>query len=270
MPEPSKLVWRSDLGWPSESPASDANPKQGLVIHYDSADQNLANKSHSACIDYWNSTRDYHVNGNGWADIAYSFFACPHGYVIEGRGLFKTQAAQLGHNSEYYSCTLSGGPTDPIPDAQIDAVRELRAWLMEPDTSISGTVIGHRDLNSTSCPGDTAYALVQDGLFATTPGDSIPDDSDQEENTDATDAPDWPGTYLSQPPVEHSAACETWQDRMRERGWVDSDGRELTVDGWYGPESERVCRLFQSQKGLSIDGIVGPETWDAAWTEPLT
>ncbi|TQN27731.1 putative peptidoglycan binding protein [Haloactinospora alba] len=270
MPQPSRLVWRSDLGWSSYSPAADADPKQGLVIHYDSADQNLANKSHSACIDYWNATRDYHVNSNGWVDIGYSFLACAHGYVIEGRGPFKQQAAQRGANDTHYSATLALGPNDPIPDEQVRAVRELRAWLMEPDTSISGDVYGHRDFNSTSCPGDAAYRMVRDGTFTKNPGDDIPDDGGGGGGGGGGDAPDWPGTYLSQPPVEHSAACETWQDRMRERGWVDSDGRELTVDGWYGPESERVCSLFQSQKGLAVDGIVGPNTWDATWEAPVT
>lgn len=169
MPQPSRLVWRSELGWSPYSPASEADPKSGLVIHYDSYDQGLPDKPHSACVDYWNSTRDYHVNSNGWVDIGYSFMACPHGYVLEGRGLFRQQAAQVGYNATYYSCTLGNGPSDPIPDAQIEAVRELRQWLMEPDTSIAEKVVGHRDLNSTSCPGDKAYGLVQGGDFAQPP-----------------------------------------------------------------------------------------------------
>ncbi|MGW5876483.1 hypothetical protein ACWFMI_08020 [Nocardiopsis terrae] len=99
-----------------------------------------------------------------------SFMACPHGYVIEGRGLYRTQAAQPGGNSSHYSCTLATGPTDAITPEQINAVRMLRQWLMEPDTSIAGAVLGHRDFISTSCPGDRAYQLVQDGTFTQPPG----------------------------------------------------------------------------------------------------
>src|SRR5690625_7299194 len=40
---------------------------------------------------------------------------------------------------------------------------------MEPESSISGTVLGHRDFVATSCPGDKAYALVRDGTFAKSP-----------------------------------------------------------------------------------------------------
>jgi peptidoglycan hydrolase-like protein with peptidoglycan-binding domain len=56
----------------------------------------------------------------------------------------------------------------------------------------------------------------------------------------------------------------TWQRRMRDRGW------RIDVDKWYGPESESICRAFQREKGLKVDGVVGPATWAAAWTAPVT
>ena len=42
------------------------------------------------------------------------------------------------------------------------------------------------------------------------------------------------------------------------------------ADGLYGPETARVARGFQSEKGLAVDGLIGPDTWDAAWTSPVT
>lgn len=169
MPQPEKLVWRSQLGWPPHSPADHADPKRGLVVHYDGSNQNLASKPHTACVTYWHNTRAFHTGpSRGWADVAYSFFACPHGYVLEGRGLYRYQAAQgtTAGNRDYYSVTLGCGPSDTITDAQINAVRQLREWLMEPATSISGTVKGHRDFVSTSCPGDKLYRMVRDGVFS--------------------------------------------------------------------------------------------------------
>jgi putative peptidoglycan binding protein/N-acetylmuramoyl-L-alanine amidase-like protein len=56
----------------------------------------------------------------------------------------------------------------------------------------------------------------------------------------------------------------TWQQQMRSRGW------SIDVDSVYGPASEQVCRLFQYEKGLGVDGLVGPQTWAAAWTAPVT
>lgn len=179
MPRPTRYVSRKNLGWSATSPAGYANPRSGLVIHYDSSNSNLAGKPHSACVTYWHNTRAFHTGPErGWDDVGYSFFACPHGYVLEGRGLYRAQAAQPGGNTSHYSCTLAGGPSDTITEDQINAVRELRQWLMEPDTSIAGAVLGHRDFNSTSCPGDRAYALVTNGTFTKPPGAVTSGDDD--------------------------------------------------------------------------------------------
>jgi hypothetical protein len=56
----------------------------------------------------------------------------------------------------------------------------------------------------------------------------------------------------------------TWQQQMAARGW------SIGVDGQYGPQSEGVCRQFQAEKGLSVDGLVGPSTWSTSWTASVT
>ena len=74
-----------------------------------------------------------------------------------------------------------------------------------------------------------------------------------------TPAPAWPGRYLKHPPMTKGADVEQWQARMVERGYP------LAVDGKYGPKSKAACKAFQRQRGLDIDGIVGPITWDATF-----
>jgi hypothetical protein len=76
--------------------------------------------------------------------------------------------------------------------------------------------------------------------------------------------PAWPGRYLRYPPVTVGDDVRAWQGRMAARGW------RIAVDGAYGPGSREVCRRFQSEKRLGVDGIVGPATWRAAWAAPVT
>ena len=75
-------------------------------------------------------------------------------------------------------------------------------------------------------------------------------------------APPFPGTLLRDFTQGHGTA--QWQGQMAARGW------SLAVDDMYGPASANVCTQFQREKGLQVDGIVGPETWGAAWTAPIT
>ncbi|MBA9002391.1 GH25 family lysozyme [Thermomonospora cellulosilytica] len=79
----------------------------------------------------------------------------------------------------------------------------------------------------------------------------------------AVKAPKWPGRYLTQPPVMRGDDVRQWQARMRERG------RQIKADGVYGPRSEEVCRAFQEERGLEVDGVVGPETWRLTWEAPI-
>ncbi|MFL6137291.1 MAG: M15 family metallopeptidase [Frankiaceae bacterium] len=77
-------------------------------------------------------------------------------------------------------------------------------------------------------------------------------------------APPWRHDHPAQPnnPRNRHTDCETvrqWQARMKDRGW------DIVADSHYGDDSERVCRAFQREKGLTLDGILGPDTWRAAW-----
>lgn len=78
----------------------------------------------------------------------------------------------------------------------------------------------------------------------------------------AQNVPKYPGFYLRRGVV--GSAVRTYQARMRARGW------RLDVDGIFGAESERITMQFQHEKGLEVDGVVGPATWRAAWVAEVT
>lgn len=93
-----------------------------------------------------------------------------------------------------------------------------------------------------------------------------------------TSAPSFPypsGHYLGRPdpdPYCHSGFyggvdttnVRTWQQQMANRGW------SIGVDGKYGDQSFSICEQFQTEKGLAVDGLVGPQTWKATWEAPVT
>jgi peptidoglycan hydrolase-like protein with peptidoglycan-binding domain len=88
----------------------------------------------------------------------------------------------------------------------------------------------------------------------------------------ATPAPPFPfppNHYLAT--ARNDPACHTrggavtaWQRKMAQRGWV------IPTSGTFDARCDEVCRRFQDEKGLVVDGKVGPITWKATWTAPVT
>lgn len=126
------------------------------------------------------------------------------------------------------------------PRSVIVAIR-ASAWGSHPSDSMLAYVLKHQ--------GEEEGLVVGDGAHH---GHHVP----------PADHPAFPGTLLRNRTEGHGT--RTWQQRMHVRGWA------IAVDDIFGPQSERVCRAFQAEKRLDVDGIVGPITWAAAWTAPLT
>lgn len=63
-----------------------------------------------------------------------------------------------------------------------------------------------------------------------------------------------------------SKGLAVWQARMQARGWnIGKDG----ADGRYGNDTARIVKQFQKNKGLAVDGKIGPATWRAAFELPV-
>ena len=56
-------------------------------------------------------------------------------------------------------------------------------------------------------------------------------------------------------------AVGAWQEQLNRWLVAHADHRSLlAVDGVFGPRSEDITRAFQSAQGITVDGLVGPET----------
>jgi peptidoglycan hydrolase-like protein with peptidoglycan-binding domain len=69
---------------------------------------------------------------------------------------------------------------------------------------------------------------------------------------------------LAGTPASWKAGLATWQQRMEWRGW------SIAADGEYGSDTAAVTLAFQKEKGLVQDSHIGPQTWSAAWTFPVS
>ena len=71
------------------------------------------------------------------------------------------------------------------------------------------------------------------------------------------------GRYLIWPhtPVISGDDVRTWQTQMSKLGYT------VEVDGVYAQQSRLACLALQREHGLEPDGIVGPTTWQAAFSQ---
>ncbi|XP_006876891.1 PREDICTED: N-acetylmuramoyl-L-alanine amidase [Chrysochloris asiatica] len=116
------------------------------------------------CSDNMRSMQRFHQKTRGWDDIGYSFVVGSDGYVYEGRGWHRVGAHTRGYNSRGFGVAFVGNYTAELPtEAALRTVREelprcaMRAGYLRPDYK----VLGHRQLVSTSCPGDALFNLLR-------------------------------------------------------------------------------------------------------------
>ncbi|XP_070270136.1 N-acetylmuramoyl-L-alanine amidase [Myotis yumanensis] len=112
------------------------------------------------CAADMRSMQRFHQDTRGWDDIGYSFVVGSDGYVYEGRGWHRVGAHTLGHNSRGFGVAFVGNYTAELPtEAALRTVREtlprcaVRAGFLRPDY----TLLGHRQLVRTECPGDALF-----------------------------------------------------------------------------------------------------------------
>jgi hypothetical protein len=146
----SRLAWSARL---PRSYSKNITPgKGGCAKHY--AGPKVVINSHADCIRVWKGWQTYHMDGHGWADIAYTGGYCQHGYAFAGRG-FRVRTAANGTNDGnqrfYAFCWIGGEDQEPTPEA----LNALEWWIKEAraDGDAGEAVVNHSDLNSTSCPG---------------------------------------------------------------------------------------------------------------------
>lgn len=161
----TRTEWCPDGNCPPNPDPSNTVVKH-LIVHH-SAGGNTSNDWPAVVRSIW----DYHVNGNGWADIGYNWLIAPTGQVFEGRGDNILGAHFCGTNSFTMGVCMMGTYTNVMPTTEaLTSLRSLLAWKAcdagilpldsayhSPSSRVLNRISGHRDGCSTECPGQMLY-----------------------------------------------------------------------------------------------------------------
>lgn len=169
----TQTVTRS--GWGARPPkAQTALPwpqVDAIAIHYSAA-------MSDEVPDYASRVRgiqNFHMDTNGWSDIAYSHLVSRTGIKFVGRGWGTQTAATLHHNDHTQAICFLGADKDgrdDVTDSGRRAISELiydaaklsgkRIGIAHQQHGITGflAIGGHKDFVSTDCPGAELYHFI--------------------------------------------------------------------------------------------------------------
>lgn len=159
------LVNRSS--WDARAPkcSSPLPPIDTIVFHYTASHSDRVN-DHIDCFARLRGIQRYHMDTQGWCDIAYNWLVCQHGYVFEGRGWVKSAATGAANSHTIAVCFLGADKTDrdDLTDLGRQALVDA-AKMVQTKVGKKLACKGHRDFMSTSCPGNELQAFIRSSGF---------------------------------------------------------------------------------------------------------
>ncbi|MFG1907718.1 peptidoglycan recognition family protein [Kribbella sp. NPDC048928] len=141
-----------------------------IVIHH-TASPNVTDYSLAAAYKVQHWIQDLHMDTNGWIDMGNQLTISRGGFLMEGRskslsaignGQNVMGAQTANENSHTIGIEHEGiYVTENVTTALFDMSVLTCAWLctkyaLDPHAAI----VGHRDYNTTQCPGDVFYARL--------------------------------------------------------------------------------------------------------------
>jgi hypothetical protein len=190
-----RAQWGADESWRNQADGCEGYPlyttNSGVsfaVVHH-TVNSNDYSPSDSAGLI--RGIYYFHTHSNGWCDIGYNFLVDRFGQIFEGRYGGVNRPVLGGHAGGFNAgstgvAMLGDYDAAPVPAAAYGALVQLLGWKLayhgvdplgtvthtvaESDcncqrwpvgtTVTLPTIIGHRDVDSTGCPGQYLYALL--------------------------------------------------------------------------------------------------------------
>ncbi len=222
------------------------NPVPEVFIHHTVTGQTDMNNRIEPVVK---SVQNWHMSGRGWTDIAYNYLVGYDGRVFIGRGLNKGGATKW-HNSKSVSiCLIGNYEDDDVTDLQHGCLTDLIFWLKENGTVQStASILPHRSVKATACPG----ARAMDKLF---PNGQYLAKNWSDPEPIITIWP-YPGRTVRTGKWNAKSEVKIIQVALENYGYNPGP-----IDGIYGKRTNKAVRTFQRANHLTVDGVVGPQTW---------
>ncbi|XP_034405105.1 peptidoglycan recognition protein 5 [Cyclopterus lumpus] len=119
-------------------------------------------KDEKECKSRIASIQRNHMTERGFDDIGYNFLVGEDGSVYEGRGWGVVGAHAKGNNDDSVGIAFMGdfNVGTPSTEAMSSVKLLLQSGVCEGFLIPKFTVVGHRDLGQTECPGGKLYAAL--------------------------------------------------------------------------------------------------------------
>ncbi|KRE26969.1 cold-shock protein [Mycobacterium sp. Soil538] len=181
----NRAEWGADEGMRCGEPRYDTRI-QAAVVHHSAGSNDYTPQDSAGIV---RSIYEYHTRTLGWCDIAYNALVDKYGQVFEGRAGGMTRPVEGSHtggfNHNTWGVAMLGNFTDvPPTPIQLRTTARLLGWVLgQAGVDPRGTVVlpseggsftkfpfgssptlptifTHRDVGNTECPGNAAYAVM--------------------------------------------------------------------------------------------------------------
>ncbi|RLL67676.1 N-acetylmuramoyl-L-alanine amidase [Streptomyces sp. Z26] len=213
-----------------------------IVVHHTAEPGNSTDYSLAHAKQICRDIQNFHMDGNGWSDTGQQFTNSRGGFVLEGRhksldvvrgGVQHVQGANVGdHNSEVIGIENEGLYTQvDVPAALWTSLVGLVGWIAAQYGTAPANIQGHRDFNSTECPGDVLYGRLQELRDAVGLALGVPSAH--------------PALWPLLRPGDSGHRVRAAQHLLRAKGF-----ERLPVDGLFGPATRRAVATLAERNGV--------------------
>jgi len=213
-----------------------------IVVHHTVDPGNNEDYSLAHALQISRDIQNFHMDTRGWIDTGQQFTNSRGGYVTEGRhrsleilrgGTQHVQGANVGnHNSECIGIENEGlYSTVDVPKALWDSLVRMVTYIASQYGIAPRFIKGHRDFNSTECPGQVLYNRLPE--LRTEVGNAL--------GVAVTEKAGWP---LLKP-------GDTGQNVLDAQRLLRAHGANVPTDGVFGPSTKDAVNAFAASRGVT-------------------